>query len=40
MPTLSEFMGRFGTVEFLLTLFILAVILVAREEKRIFRRKK
>lgn len=40
MPSLSDYAHLFGLKELLLTLFVLAVIVVAREEKRIFRRKK
>ncbi|HPQ80453.1 MAG TPA: hypothetical protein PLZ86_01880 [bacterium] len=40
MPHINEYLSGFGLTDLLLTLIILAVILVAREEKRIFRRKK
>jgi hypothetical protein len=40
MPSWSEYTSLFGLKELLITLLALAVIIVAREEKRIFRRKK
>ncbi|MFH1830509.1 MAG: hypothetical protein ABH871_07020 [Pseudomonadota bacterium] len=40
MPTLNEFIANFGIKEILLTLFIIAVIVVAREHECIFRRNK
>lgn len=40
MPSWNDFLSNFGLKEFLLTLFIFAVIVVGREERRIFRRKK
>jgi hypothetical protein len=40
MPTLQEYLSGFGTTDILLTLFVIAVIIVAREEKRLFRRNR
>lgn len=40
VPTLSEFIANFGLKEFVLTALAAAIIVIAREEKRIFRRKK
>lgn len=40
MPSLSDYLANFGLKELLLTIFILAVIVVGREERRIFRRKR
>jgi len=40
MPSLSDYASLFGLKELLLTVFMFAVIIIAREERRIFRRKK
>lgn len=40
MPAWSEFIAHFGVKDLVLTLFIAAIIVIAREEKKIFRRKK
>lgn len=40
MPNLNEYLSQFGVGDLLLVLFIFAVIVVAREERRIFRRNK
>ncbi len=39
MPTLNEFIAGFGIKEILLSIFILACIVLGREERRIFRRR-
>ena len=40
MPTLDEFIAGFGAKEIFLTILTVAIIIVAREQGRIFRRKK
>lgn len=40
MPSISDFMAHFGLKDLLLTLLVLACVIIGREERRIFRRKK
>lgn len=40
MPSVSDYLANFGLTELLLTLLVLAAIVLGREERRIFRRKK
>lgn len=40
MPTWDEYHQLFGLKELILTIVSLAIIFIAREERRIFRRKK
>ena len=40
MPTLDEYLGFFTLKDLIFALVVFAVIILAREEKRIFRRKK
>lgn len=40
MPSWNEFVAGFGAKEWILAVITLAIILIAREERRIFRRKK
>jgi len=40
MPTLHEFMAGFGAKELFLTLLVVVITVIAREQERIFRRKK
>ncbi len=40
MPTIEEFIAGFGTKEIILVIFLVAITILVREEKRIFRRKK
>lgn len=39
MPSISEFMAGFGAGELILTLFILACVVVGREQGRIFKKR-
>lgn len=38
MPTLNEFIANFGVRELMLTILTVAIIVIAREQGRIFRR--
>ncbi len=40
MPSWNDFIAGFGAREWLLAVITLAIIVLAREERRIFRRKK
>lgn len=40
MPDWNDYLAAFSLRDALLTMFILAVIIVGREERRIFRRKR